>query len=95
MYFRWELAAKSPLPLLAAEMAALLFDDIIEGLPLVGCPFLPPDLAALRGMLGGKSCSKMYTKIIVWLCERMPVEPVSVPNEPDEEPIFRLHLNLK
>ena len=72
-------------------MAALLFDDITDGLKLVNCPYQPPDTAALKGMLGGKSCSKMYSKIVVWLCDQMKghVEPVTMPQSPDEEPLFR------
>ena len=71
-------------------MAALLFDDVIDGLALVGCPFQPPDLPALKGMLGGPACGKMYAKIIVWVCEQMG-QPgsVTIPVTPDEEPMFR------
>ena len=85
------ISGDNPLMSQSSPMAALLFDDITEGLELVKCPNLPPDTPSLKSMLGGKTCSKMYCKIVVWLSDQMSgaMEAVSLPTSPDEEPLFR------
>ena len=73
-------------------MASLLFEDIREGLELVGCPHVPPSTPLLKAMLGGEGCGRMYAQIVVWVCGRLE-GGVSLPASPQEEPLFRVELS--